>query len=150
MGGGGGGVQSLQDSVIGRGRFSHWRGEVQSLEGGGSVIGGGRFSHWRGEIHAVIGGGDSVIGGGDSVIGGGRFSHWRGEIQSLEGGVAGGRTCVKNADSVYLFCHYAQYKKGMLSQHFVMHVVPPLGELSHWRGGGGIGGELSHWRGGGN
>ena len=23
------------------------------------------------------------------------------------------------------FCHHAQYKKGTLSQHFVMHVVPP-------------------------
>ena len=31
-----------------------------------------------------------------------------------------------NADSVCLFCHNAQYKKGTLSQHFVMHVVSPL------------------------
>ena len=30
------------------------------------------------------------------------------------------------ADSAYLFCHHVQYKKGMLSQHFVTHVVPPL------------------------
>ena len=42
VGGGGGGVQSL--------RFSHWRGEIQSLEGGDSC------SHWKGEIQSLEGG----------------------------------------------------------------------------------------------
>ena len=31
------------------------------------------------------------------------------------------------------FCHRANTKRGMLSQHFMMHVVPPL-ELDYWTG----------------
>ena len=33
----------------------------------------------------------------------------------------------QNADSVYPFCIAHDGKKGMLSQHFVTHAVPPLG-----------------------
>ena len=30
-----------------------------------------------------------------------------------------------------LFCHCANTKRGMLSQHFMMHVVPPLSLISN-------------------
>ena len=33
----------------------------------------------------------------------------------------------RNADSACPFCHRANTKTGTLSQHFVTHVVPPLG-----------------------
>ena len=40
------------------------------------------------------------------------------------------RHAPRNADSAYLFCIACDGKKGTLSQHFVMHVVPPLPQLS--------------------
>ena len=47
------------------------------------------------------------------------------------------RHASRNADSACPFCHRTNTKRGTLSQHFVTHVVPPLG----WVGGGG-GGEV--------
>ena len=37
------------------------------------------------------------------------------------------RHASRNADSLYLFCIARDGKKGTLGQHFVTHVVPPLG-----------------------
>ena len=34
-----------------------------------------------------------------------------------------------------LFCHRANTKRGMLSQHFVTHVVPPLGIIHNYKEG---------------
>ena len=48
--------------------------------------------------------------------------------ETKEGGGGGGaeevRHASRNADSA---CHRANTKRGTLSQHFVTHVVPPLG-----------------------
>ena len=50
-----------------------------------------------------------------------------------------------------LFCHCANTKRGTLTQHFVMHVVPPLGgartQAQHQVGGGGGGGGGDTWKG---
>ena len=41
------------------------------------------------------------------------------------------------ADSACPFLYWSQCKKGTLSQHFVMHVIPPLG-VGGGGGGGGV------------
>ena len=39
------------------------------------------------------------------------------------------RHASQNADSAYPFCIACNGKKGMLKQHFVTQVVPPLGNI---------------------